>query len=50
MDVKREWDELKPEIERLERSAGDFTETVRATASDVAKRLSRIRSTLEAKR
>ncbi len=46
MDVKEEWRQLEPELADIERAANNLTEATRTAASDVVKRLSKLRSKL----
>lgn len=46
MDAKEEWDKLEPRLAEVERTAGEFTEATRNAASELVKRLTKLKSKL----
>jgi hypothetical protein len=46
MDAKDEWNKLEPQIAAVERSAAELTDATQKAASDIVKRLSKLRSSL----
>jgi hypothetical protein len=46
MAARDEWREIEPRLADIERAASDFSETTRSALSDMVKRLSKLRSSL----
>jgi hypothetical protein len=46
MDLKQQWDKLEPQLEQVEKKAGEVSEEARTVLSEAVKKLEKFRSSL----